>query len=153
MKKSLFTIQRLMVTFGLIIVGLLTFLGLQTYSSIDDIRIGSTNYTRIVMGKDLIADILPPPLYPAEAFAYMHILEDEPESVSEAERPPRPDRGRLQDAHGLLEGEHRRSQHHERRRNGRSSAPRSSAGTTSSGPTSATASFPPSSAATPPRST
>jgi methyl-accepting chemotaxis protein len=79
MKKSMFTIQRLMVTFGLIIVGLLTFLGLQTYSSINDIKIGSTNYTRIVEGKDLIADILPPPLYPAEPFAYMHILEDAPE--------------------------------------------------------------------------
>jgi hypothetical protein len=30
MKKSLFTIQRLMITFGLVIIGLLTFLGLQT---------------------------------------------------------------------------------------------------------------------------
>jgi methyl-accepting chemotaxis protein len=79
MKKSMFTIQRLMVTFGLIIVGLLTFLGLQTYSSINDLKIGSTNYTRIVEGKDLIADILPPPLYPAEPFAYMKILRDAPE--------------------------------------------------------------------------
>lgn len=78
MKKSLFTIQRLMIAFGAIIIGLLTFLGLQTYSSISDIRIGSPSYTRIVQSKDLIADILPPPLYPAEAFSYMHILEDEP---------------------------------------------------------------------------
>lgn len=85
MTKSIFTIQRLMITFGLIIAGLLTFLGLQTYSSISDIRIGSSNYTRIVQGKDLIADILPPPLYPAEAFAYMHILEDEPELLEKLE--------------------------------------------------------------------
>jgi methyl-accepting chemotaxis protein len=81
MKKSLFTIQRLMVTVGVIIIGLLTFLGLQTYTYIQEIRVGSTNYTNIVMGKDLIADILPPPLYPAEAFGYMHILEDAPELV------------------------------------------------------------------------
>ncbi|WP_421695388.1 methyl-accepting chemotaxis protein [Aestuariivirga sp.] len=79
MKKSLFTIQRLMIIFGLVITGLLAFLGLQTYSSISEIRIGSANYDRIIGGKDLIADILPPPLYPAEAFSYMHILEDEPE--------------------------------------------------------------------------
>jgi methyl-accepting chemotaxis protein len=81
MKKSLFTIQRLMVAFGFIIIGLLTFLGLQTYNYTQEIRVGSSNYTNIVMGKDLIADILPPPLYPAEAFAYMHILEDMPELV------------------------------------------------------------------------
>ncbi len=79
MKKSLFTIQRLMIAFGLVIIGLLAFLGLQTYHSIGDNRIGSPSYDRIVNGKDLVADILPPPLYPAEPFAYMHILEDEPE--------------------------------------------------------------------------
>ena len=78
MKRSLFTIQRLMIVFGLGILALLTFLGLQTYTFISDIRIGSPSYTRIVQSKDLIADILPPPLYPAEAFSYMHILEDEP---------------------------------------------------------------------------
>jgi methyl-accepting chemotaxis protein len=97
MKKSLFTIQRLMVTFGLAIIGLLTFLGLQTYSYIQDIRVGSTNYTNIVMGKDLIADILPPPLYPAEAFAYMHILEDAPDLV-----------GRLHERIDLLEADYRK---------------------------------------------
>ncbi|WP_374329659.1 methyl-accepting chemotaxis protein [Aestuariivirga sp.] len=79
MKKSLFTIQRLMIAFGLVITGLLAVLGLQTHNAIDDNRIGSPSYERIVSGKDLVADILPPPLYPAEPFAYMHILEDEPE--------------------------------------------------------------------------
>jgi methyl-accepting chemotaxis protein len=78
MKKSLFTIQRLMIAFGFIILSLLTFLGTQTYSFIDAVRVGSENYNRVIGGKDLIADILPPPLYPAEAFSYMHILEDEP---------------------------------------------------------------------------
>jgi methyl-accepting chemotaxis protein len=82
MKKSIFTIQRLMVAFGLVIAGLMAFLGLQTYSSISDIRIGSPSYDRIVQGKDLIADILPPPLYPAEPFAYMHIIEGNPAVLS-----------------------------------------------------------------------
>ena len=81
MKKSLFTIQRLMIAFGLVITGLLAFLGLETYSSMSDIRIGSPNYVRIVGGKDLIADILPPPLYPAEPFAYAHIIENFPEMI------------------------------------------------------------------------
>ncbi|MCA3574302.1 MAG: HAMP domain-containing protein [Aestuariivirga sp.] len=79
MKNSLFTIQRLMIAFGMVIVGFLIFLGLQTHRSINDIKIGSDNYTRIAEGKDLIADILPPPLYPAEPFAYMQILEARPE--------------------------------------------------------------------------
>ncbi|PZF76436.1 methyl-accepting chemotaxis protein [Aestuariivirga litoralis] len=68
-----------MIAFGLVITGMLAFLGLQTHGAISDNRIGSPSYERIVNGKDLIADILPPPLYPAEPFAYMHIMEDEPE--------------------------------------------------------------------------
>jgi methyl-accepting chemotaxis protein len=82
MKKSLFTIQRLMIVFGLIIAGLMAFLGIQTYSSFSDIRIGSPTYDVIVKDKDLIADILPPPLYPAEPFAYAHIIEGEPALLS-----------------------------------------------------------------------
>lgn len=82
MKKSLFTIQRLMIAFGVIVIGLLAVLGTQTHSFIDDVRVGSKNYNRVIGGKDLIADILPPPLYPAEAFSYMHILEDEPEHLA-----------------------------------------------------------------------
>ncbi len=78
MKKSLFTIQRLMIAFGFTVLGMLTLLGTQTYNLIDDVRVGSENYNRVIGGKDLIADILPPPLYPAEAFSYMHILEDDP---------------------------------------------------------------------------
>ena len=81
MKKSLFTIQRLMIVFGLVITGLLAFLGFETYSSMNEIRIGSPSYVRIVGGKDLIADILPPPLYPAEPFAYAHIIENFPEMI------------------------------------------------------------------------
>ena len=81
MKKSLFTIQRLMIVFGLVIIGLLAFLGLQTYSSMNEIRIGSPSYDRINGGKDLIADILPPPLYPAEPFAYAHIIENFPDMI------------------------------------------------------------------------
>ncbi|MFN4141256.1 methyl-accepting chemotaxis protein [Aestuariivirga sp.] len=78
MTKSLFTIQRLMITFGVIMVGLMAFLGLQTYNTISEVRIGSKDYTSIVQGKDFVADILPPPLFPAEPFAYMQILESNP---------------------------------------------------------------------------
>ena len=81
MKKSLFTIQRLMIAFGLVITGLLAFLGIETYSSMSEIRIGSPSYVRIVGGKDLVADILPPPLYPAEPFAYAQIIENFPEMI------------------------------------------------------------------------
>ena len=75
MKKSLLTIQRSMIVFGIVVVGMLAYLGFSTYNDMSDIRIGSLEYGRIVMGKDLIADILPPPLYPAEAFSYMNIID------------------------------------------------------------------------------
>jgi methyl-accepting chemotaxis protein len=81
MTKSLFTIQRLMIAFGIVITVLLAFLGLETHNSMEEMRIGSASYDRIVGGKDLIADILPPPLYPAEPFAYAHIIENFPEMV------------------------------------------------------------------------
>lgn len=82
MKKSIFTIQRLMIAFGLLITGMLAFLGLQTYNGMQEVRIGSHDYLSIVMGKDLVADILPPPLFPAEAFAYMTVLERDPTALA-----------------------------------------------------------------------
>jgi methyl-accepting chemotaxis protein len=83
MKKSLFTIQRMMIAFGVTIVALLTFLALQTYNSIQSVRVGSNDYMHIVMGKDLVADILPPPLFPAEAFSYLNVLDKDPSLLSQ----------------------------------------------------------------------
>ncbi len=83
MKKSLFTIQRMMITFGITIIALLTFLALQTYNSIENVRIGSKDYMHIVLGKDMVADILPPPLFPAEAFSYLNVLDKDPSLLSQ----------------------------------------------------------------------
>lgn len=82
MKKSLFTIQRMMIAFGMTIIALLTFLALQTYNSIENVRIGSKDYMHIVLGKDMVADILPPPLFPAEAFSYLNVLDKDPSLLS-----------------------------------------------------------------------
>src|SRR6478672_10183458 len=81
MKKSLFTIQRLMIAFGLVITGLIALLAWTTHFSMNEMRVGSPKYDRIIGGKDLFADILPPPLYPAEPFAYAHIIENFPDMI------------------------------------------------------------------------
>lgn len=46
--------------------------------TVNTIRIGGNSYDRIEGGKDLIADILPPPLYVVEAYLAAHTLEDDP---------------------------------------------------------------------------
>ncbi len=46
----------------------LVLLGVVTWFSIDKVRIGGSLYNHIVAGKDLTADILPPPLYVIEAY-------------------------------------------------------------------------------------
>lgn len=96
MKKSLFTIQRMMIAFGVTIVALLSFLGLETYNSIQSVRVGSDDYMHIVMGKDLVADILPPPLFPAEAFSYLNVLDKDPSLLTQL-------KPRLEDLHKQYE--------------------------------------------------
>lgn len=63
-----FNIARGMVVFGAIIaVGLLVSIGIKTYA-FNKLRVNGPVYTQIVYGKDLVADILPPPLYTVESY-------------------------------------------------------------------------------------
>jgi len=48
-------------------VGLLL-LSAAAWVSINEVRIGGALYTKVVAGKDLVADILPPPMYVIEAY-------------------------------------------------------------------------------------
>ncbi|APG88171.1 methyl-accepting chemotaxis protein (plasmid) [Sinorhizobium americanum CCGM7] len=60
-------IARGMIVFGgIIAVGLLVSIGIKTYA-FDKLRVTGPVYTQIVYGKDLVADILPPPLYTVES--------------------------------------------------------------------------------------
>ncbi len=49
-------------------------LGLVSNLAIKKVEITGDNYQKIVMGKDIIADVLPPPLFLVESFGYMNLL-------------------------------------------------------------------------------
>ena len=62
------TISRLLAVFGVVVTGgLVASIGLQTVT-LQELKIGGPVYQDIANGKDLIADILPPPLYALEAY-------------------------------------------------------------------------------------
>lgn len=62
------TISRLLAVFGVVVTGgLVASIGLQTLT-LQELKIGGPVYQDIANGKDLIADILPPPLYALEGY-------------------------------------------------------------------------------------
>ena len=62
------TIARSLVFFGIIVsVGILGAIGVMRYA-LNELKINGPAYEKIVYGKDLIADILPPPLYLIESY-------------------------------------------------------------------------------------
>lgn len=66
------SIARVLAAFGLTtFLGFLVGLGLQSYV-LSQVRIGSDLYNGIVQQKDLVADILPPPLFVVETYALIH---------------------------------------------------------------------------------
>lgn len=68
-----FNIARSLAIFGaVVILGLITSIGIQTYA-FNKLRVNGLLYKQIIYGKDLVADILPPPLYVVEP--YMLALE------------------------------------------------------------------------------
>jgi methyl-accepting chemotaxis protein len=69
------SISRIMAGFALILFAALCGLvGISTLA-LTKLEIGGTEFGRIVDGKDLIADILPPPLYIVEAYLETHAIE------------------------------------------------------------------------------
>lgn len=65
-----------------ILAGLLLTL-LASTAALERLRIGSAAYDRIITGKDLVADVLPPPAYVIEPFLEAHIIAQEPEASAE----------------------------------------------------------------------
>ncbi len=62
------TIARLLLTFAAVVVlGLATSIGLQNYT-LSQLKVSGPIYNGIIDSKDLVADILPPPLYVVEAY-------------------------------------------------------------------------------------
>jgi methyl-accepting chemotaxis protein WspA len=65
---------KLAVLVGVSLVGS-TVLGLRAYGTLDVVKVNGPLYGRIVAGKDLIADVLPPPEYIIESYLLAHELE------------------------------------------------------------------------------
>jgi len=62
------TIARLLLTFAaVVVIGLVTSIGLQSFT-LSQLKVNGPVYDGIIDGKDLVADILPPPLYLVEAY-------------------------------------------------------------------------------------
>ncbi|HAR63223.1 MAG: hypothetical protein DKM50_08295 [Candidatus Margulisiibacteriota bacterium] len=70
--KGLRIKDQLLLTIGIFSLAFLVF-GIYSYTTLNKVKVNGPIYTNIVLGKDLIADILPPPEYIIEA--YLVVLE------------------------------------------------------------------------------
>lgn len=78
------TIARALNTFGFaVILGCVIIAGAATYS-LQQLRVGGSAYGNMIAGKDLVADVLPPPLYIIEAYLNAHLISDEKVTLEEA---------------------------------------------------------------------
>ena len=73
------SISRTLVIFGLVVVvGLMMSIGLQTYT-LANLKVNGPVYKSIIEGKDLVADILPPPLYLIESYMLANEIVNNPD--------------------------------------------------------------------------
>jgi methyl-accepting chemotaxis protein WspA len=78
-----------------IFAGLFLIFGFTTWYTLDQVRVQGEIYNKIVTGKDLIADILPPPEYIIEAYLVSRQLNDETDPTRISELIQRGDRLRV----------------------------------------------------------
>jgi len=75
------SVARIIGLFGIVtVVGFLATTVTQ-YLAISELKVGGPVYERIVLGKDLIADILPPPEYVIEAYLEATLVLNDPQDV------------------------------------------------------------------------
>ena len=76
------TISRAIFAFGaLTVVGLLAVILASNYA-LSQLKVGGPLYSKIKLGKDLIADILPPPEYIIEAYLEATLARQDPSTVA-----------------------------------------------------------------------
>src|SRR5262245_10337937 len=51
------------------------------WAALHELRVGGPVYQRIVNGKDLIADVVPPPVYLVQAYLETNLINNEPWSL------------------------------------------------------------------------
>jgi methyl-accepting chemotaxis protein len=67
--------RKFMVLVLSVVVGFATFCAL-TYRTMERIKVSGDAYSQIITGKDIVADILPPPEYIIESFLTAHLIAD-----------------------------------------------------------------------------
>lgn len=72
---------RLLILVTIFISGFIAF-GVLSYRTLAKVKVNGPVYAKIVQGKDLIADVLPPPEYIIETFLVVHQLTDERDPVT-----------------------------------------------------------------------
>ena len=77
-----FTLGRIVLVTGALIIGANTFMSWHSIATLNELKVGGPRYGQIAAGKDFIADILPPPLFPVEAYAIANLLSDNPELLA-----------------------------------------------------------------------
>lgn len=81
--KRYFTISRSIILFGIVTaISLSAVIGTSLYS-LSQLKVGGPLYNRIIMGKDLVADILPPPAYIIEAYLEATLAYNQPAGATE----------------------------------------------------------------------
>ena len=76
-KHGVLTISRAMVIAGAIIIAGLVFVTIQQVQTIERIKVGGFAYSQIIDGQNFIGDILPPPVFPIEAYGLVHIIDSD----------------------------------------------------------------------------
>jgi methyl-accepting chemotaxis protein len=79
--KVAFTIARNLAAVGIAVsVGMFASFGLQ-HTALERLKVNGPIYEQVIYGKDLIADILPPPLFVVESYMLSHEANDFPDLV------------------------------------------------------------------------
>ncbi len=75
------TISRAVSGFGTAMIVALALIAAASSIALSELKVGGSSYERIIAGKDLVADILPPPLYVVEAYLEAEQVVDDTSSL------------------------------------------------------------------------
>lgn len=76
------SVARAIVIFGVVIAAGFAAVLVTTFSALNQLKVGGPLYQEIVLGKDLIADILPPPEYVIESYLEATLAKDNPAELA-----------------------------------------------------------------------
>lgn len=81
-RNGYLTIKRATLGAGALLLALLVLMAYLNFQTVSEVKIGGAAYSKIANGKDFVADVLPPPLFPVEAFALAHVIDGDPTALA-----------------------------------------------------------------------